>query len=184
MTLGPTFDSTLTAARTGEEWAWAALYRDTAPPLLRYLKARGAVDPADTLGEVFVQVVRKLQGFHGSESEFRAWLFTIARHRLIDEARLRARRPQESAHPTSDVAPPEETAAGRPASSVASPEVQEILSRLTAEQRDVLFLRVLAGLTVEETAQVLGKTDTAIKRLQARGLKSLRRKLAQGVVSF
>src|SRR5512132_2244997 len=116
MTFGPTFDSTLTAARTGEEWAWAALYRDTAPPLLPYLKARGAIDPDDTLGEVFVRVVRKLPEFRGGESDFRAWLFTIARHRLIDEARLRARRPEESAYPTPDGAAPDETAAGRPAS--------------------------------------------------------------------
>lgn len=184
MTLGPTFDSTLTAARTGAEWAWTALYREVAPALLRYVKARGAADPENTLGEVFVQVVRKLPEFRGGESQFRAWLFTIARNRLIDEARHRARRPEESTYPPFEEAGSADTAATSPGASVNSPPVQEILSRLTAEQRDVLFLRVLAGLTLEETAQVLGKTNTAVKRLQARGLKSLRQKLADGVVSF
>jgi RNA polymerase sigma-70 factor (ECF subfamily) len=59
-----------------------------------------------------------------------------------------------------------------------------MLSRLTPEQREVLFLRVLAGLSLEETAEVLGKTPGSVKRLQARGLASLRRRISQGAVSL
>jgi RNA polymerase sigma factor (sigma-70 family) len=187
MSLGPTFETALAAARTGAEWAWALLYRDLAPSVLRYLRARGAAEAEDITGEVFVQVVRNLSQFRGSESDFRAWVFTIARNRLVDEARKQRRKPAEEAM---DAEEARESAAGRmagdsPAEAVEGPErLREILSRLTPEQRDVLFLRVIAGLSLEETAQVLGKTPASVKRLQARGLNSLRRKIAQGTVSL
>jgi RNA polymerase sigma-70 factor, ECF subfamily len=183
MTLGATFDTTLTAARTGAEWAWTLLYRDTAPALLRYLRARGARDPENIVGEVFVQVVRKLPEFRGGEAEFRAWLFTIARNRLTDEVRRRTRRHEEPAGTARlEAVRPADAMSGD--SSAFSSAVWEMLNELTPEQRDVLFLRVLAGLTLEETAQVLGKTSGSVKRLQARGLKALRKKVADGVVSF
>jgi RNA polymerase sigma-70 factor (ECF subfamily) len=184
MTLGPTFETTLTAARTGAEWAWASLYRDLTPNLLRYLKARGADDPENTMGEVFVLLVRKLHGFQGGESEFRAWLFTIARNRLVDEARSRQRRPTVRL-PLDWVASSTGVDDRDIETSSAVPRhLKEVLDHLTPEQRDVLFLRVLAELTLEETAQVLGKTTGSVKRLQARGFKSLRQKIAAGVVSF
>lgn len=184
MTLGPTFDTALAAARTGAEWAWECIYRELSPRLLRYLKARGAEDPENVMGEVFVQVVRKLSQFEGGESEFTAWLFTIARNRLVDEGRRRGRRPTESPFCVSPEQPSLGGADARREFPGVSQTVRDLLGQLTPEQRDVLFLRVLAGLSLDETAQVLGKTVGSVKRLQARGLKSLRQKVAAGVVSF
>lgn len=133
------------------------------------------------MGEVFVQLVRKLPGFEGGESEFKAWLYTIARNRLVDEARHRRRRPAE--YPSCDE--PGLSMGDRPEVSTELPQhIKDVLGQLTPEQRDVLFLRVLAGLTLEETALALGKSTGSVKRLQARGLKSLRQKIAAGVVSF
>ena len=63
--LGENFSGTLEAARTGADWAWAAIYRDLSPAVLGYLRARGAHEPEDVTGEVFVQVVRDLQRFNG-----------------------------------------------------------------------------------------------------------------------
>jgi RNA polymerase sigma-70 factor (ECF subfamily) len=181
MTLGPTFEPALAAARTGAEWAWTVLYRDLAPSVLRYLRARGAEEAEDITGEVFLQVVRNLSQFRGDESAFRSWVFTITRNRLVDEARKRQRRPTD---------PLAESTAGQAAGysledAREMPEhLKEMLSRLTPEQREVLFLRVLAGLSLEETAEVLGKTPGSVKRLQARGLASLRRRISQGAVSL
>lgn len=161
------------------------MYREFAPSLLRYLKARGAPDPENTLGEVFVQVVQKLPYFHGKESDFRAWLFTVARNRLIDEVRYRDRRPTDKALDlTQEIAAADPDTATASSTQLKQAQILEILSHLTSEQRDVLFLRILAGLTIEETAQVLGKTGGSVKRLQSRGLKSLRKKIVQGVVSL
>jgi RNA polymerase sigma factor (sigma-70 family) len=178
--LGADFDTVLLAARTGSDWAWSSLYREYSPALLRYLRAGGAADPEDVLGEVFVKVVLKLCAFHGCESEFKAWIFTIARHRLIDEARRRRPFRWPASH---DLGPGAEPGAD-PSRLIADREVTRVLDHVTPEQRDVLFLRVLAGLSVEETAQVLGKTSGSVKRLQARGLRSLRQKILRGAVSI
>src|SRR3982074_2638252 len=91
--IGENFPRTLEAARTGAEWAWTGIYRDLAPAVLAYLRARRAHEPEDLTGEVFLHVVRDLHRFQGGEREFRAWVFVIARHRLLDEGRRRTRRP-------------------------------------------------------------------------------------------
>jgi RNA polymerase sigma-70 factor (ECF subfamily) len=172
------FESTLAAARTGGEWAWTAIYREYAPSVLRYLKARGAREPEDLLAEVFVQVVRGVPGFEGGEREFRAWIFLIARNRLIDERRRAGRTPFECV-PAEDLGEIVD-ATGTEAealSRLSHQHVMNVLSDLTPDQRDVLFLRVLAGLTAEETARVLGKRIGAVKSLQARALSAIRKKL-------
>src|SRR5215218_3408541 len=91
---GPTpFDELLTRARAGGDAAFAALWRSMHPPLLRWLRvvARYGVD--DIASEVWLTVVRRLDVFRGGESEFRGWLYTIARRRSIDSARQRRRQP-------------------------------------------------------------------------------------------
>ena len=71
----------------GDDWAWRALYDELAPALLGYLRARRADHPEDLLGEVMLQIVRDLPSFGGGFYDFRAWAFTIAHHRLLDERR-------------------------------------------------------------------------------------------------
>jgi RNA polymerase sigma-70 factor (ECF subfamily) len=95
--LSETFLTTLGAARTGAEWAWTVIYRDLAPSVLRYLRARGAREPEQLLGDVFLDVVRALPRFEGGHAEFRTWVFTIAHHRLVDDLRRRRRQPCVSA---------------------------------------------------------------------------------------
>lgn len=176
--IGENFAQTLEAARTGSEWAWTSIYRDLAPAVLGYLRGRGAPDPEDVLGEVFLQVVRDLRGFHGSEREFRAWVFVIAHNRLVDEHRRRARRPVEA---TPDVA--REGVSGDAAEEalqeLAAERVRRIIERLSPDQRAVLLLRVLGGLTVEEVSRVVGKSPGAVKALQRRGLRAVKRALAK-----
>ena len=83
MALGESFAGVLEAARVGAEWAWRALYADTAPDLLRYARASRAPDPEDVVGETFLRAVRGLGSFEGDERGFRAWLFTLARNRIV-----------------------------------------------------------------------------------------------------
>ena len=89
------FKATLKAARAGDERAWESIYADLAPPLLGYLRAKRASNADDLLGEVMLQLVRDLPNFKGGKRDFRAWAFTIAHHRLLDERRREARRPAE-----------------------------------------------------------------------------------------
>jgi RNA polymerase sigma factor (sigma-70 family) len=101
--LGESFPQILAAARGGAEWAWARIYGDLAPPVLGYLRTRGAADAEDLMGEVFLQVVRDLNTFEGGERDFRAWVFTITHHRLLDDVRRRARRPLTSTESRSPI---------------------------------------------------------------------------------
>lgn len=180
--LGEAFDQILVSARAGSDSAWAAIYRDLVPGVLGYLRARGAQDADDLMGEAFLQVVRDLPGFDGDEREFRAWVFVIAHHRLLDDARRRARRPVEAAELSTD-----ELRSGdedEALESVAAERVRQLIAQLSPDQRDVLLLRIIGDLTVEETARVVGKSEGAVKALQRRGLTVIREALSEAGVTL
>ena len=82
------------AAARGDEAAFARLWRDSQPPLLRYLRVVSGKAAEDVASEVWLEVSRRLPRFRGGEGEFRAWLFTTARRRVIDLRRYTARRPE------------------------------------------------------------------------------------------
>jgi RNA polymerase sigma-70 factor (ECF subfamily) len=178
MALGERFPSILAAAQAGGEWAWDVLYRELAGALLGYLRLRGAVEPADLLGEVFLQLARNIGTFEGNEAAFRSWAFMVAHHRLIDERRLRSHRRDEPVgfdelERLGGVGDVEEEAMDRLSVAV----VREIIARLTPDQQEVLLLRILGGLTVEEVARILRKREGAIKALQRRGVAKIRREI-------
>jgi RNA polymerase sigma-70 factor (ECF subfamily) len=181
--LGPNFPQVLAAARSGAEWAWANIYRDLSPSVLGYLRARGAAEPQDLTGEVFLHVVRDLSRFEGDERAFRSWVFVIAHHRLLDDARHRQRRPVE---PMAEVPEAAQTADAEEEAleSLAADRVRRIIEQLSPDQRDVLLLRVLGGLTVTEVAAAIGKRPGAVKALQRRGLTAIERALANEGVTL
>ncbi len=172
--LGQAFEGVLDAAKQGAEWAWASLYRDLAGPVTGYLAARGAREPEDLAAETFLQVARNVHSFEGDEAAFRSWVFVIAHRRLIDLRRSQARRPTTVSMPDDgpgvlggDV---EHEAIGH----LVTAELRDAFRRLTDDQRDVLSLRIIANLTLEETANVVGKRVGAVKAIQRRALIALR----------
>ncbi|MBI5231418.1 MAG: sigma-70 family RNA polymerase sigma factor [Coriobacteriales bacterium] len=184
LTIGPNFSTVLQAARLGAEWAWVEIYRDLSPTVLRYLRAHGAADPEDVLGETFVHVVRRLADFKGDETGFRAWVFTIARSRLLDCWRQSERRPLDHVAPESLVeCLAAENTEGEAMRRLAQDRVRATLDRLTPDQRDVIFLRIIAGLSIDEVARALGKKSGAVKSLQKRGLTAIRREISGEAVS-
>jgi len=174
------FDATLAAAREGAPWAWEALYRDLGPRVLAYLRARRVPEPEDVLGEIFVSVVRDLSRFSGAEDDFRAWVFTIAHHRLVDDLRMRRRRVFLVAEPVAEVATGlqggdvEAEAIDR----LTGGEVARILDELTPEQRDVLLMRIFGDLSLQEVADALGKPLGAVKSLQHRAVRAVKRNMS------
>ena len=177
------FQRTLAAARVGAEWAWRDLYREAAPRVLRFLRARKALEPEDVLGDVFLQAVKNLHAFQGSAGDFHAWLLTIARNRVVDLARSAARRPI-SAGPDGmrrlPAADPDPAMAAE--HHAAQLRVRKVIDGLSPDQRDVMLLRVLSGLTLAETAGVLGKSVGAVKALQVRAVARIRRQIAEETV--
>src|SRR3954469_22083044 len=91
---GAAFDDVLVAAQVGAAWAFEVLYRDLSPVVTGYLRLHGAAEPDDLASETFLGVFTGLAGFRGDEDALRAWVFTIAHRRLVDDWRCRSRRPQ------------------------------------------------------------------------------------------
>jgi RNA polymerase sigma factor (sigma-70 family) len=176
--IGTAFPEVLAAAQAGAGWAFEVLYRDLAPALTGYLRLQGAAEPDDLASETFIGVFRGLGAFRGDEAGLRAWVFTIGRRRLVDDWRRRGRRPllaDDGAHELREYkgGDVEDDALAL----MSSRTVHEVCARLPDDQRDVLLLRIVADLTVEQVAAVLGKTVQAVKALQRRGLTTLRREI-------
>jgi RNA polymerase sigma-70 factor (ECF subfamily) len=178
------FERLLDSARSGEEAAWTSLYRELAPQVRGYLRARGAMEPDDLLAEVFLQVVRDLGSFSGGRKEFCAWVFTIAHHRLLDDVRRARRRPSEPApeEVLEDHLPPMD-AEEEALRSLATDRVQALVARLSMDQRTVLLLRIVGDLSIEQVARVSGKTPGAVKALQRRGLAAVKRLISDREMS-
>lgn len=172
--LGPTFVSVLRAARRGRQSAWDAIYRDLAPPLLGYARSQNAPDPEDLVGEVFLEVVRSLSRFEGDEEErFRGWVFTIARRRLVDARRRSGRRPADLTAP-GELAERAGTYEDDALERLSLEDVRALLACLSEDQREVMVLRLVAGLRTAEIAEVTGRHPEAVKGLAKRAIARLR----------
>ncbi|WP_062464385.1 RNA polymerase sigma factor [Demequina soli] len=178
MRLGPAFDSVLTAARAGEEWAWTEIYRELAGPVRGYLAGRGSPSPEDEAADTFLHVAKGIGGFTGDESDFRSWVFSIAHRRMVDAHRRAGRRPEAPADEDALAALVREAApsAEREALLRSQAEtVDALLAGLNGRQREILLLRIVAGLSVKETAAVVGASESSVKVTQHRALAALRR---------
>ena len=175
------FQWRLNAARRGEEWAWQEIYLDLAGPITGYVRARGSNDPEDLASEVFLQVARNIAKFKGDADSFRSWVFVIAHRRIIDERRTKQRRPVTTDDPADPTGGNVEEEA---LDEISLNRVHEAMRHLTDDQREVLILRVIADLSLAETAKVLDKDIGAVKALQRRAVLTLRRLVDEGRVSL
>ena len=166
------------AARGGDEEAFVVLWRALHPPLLRYLRVRGEQAPEDLAAETWMHVVKGLSAFEGGAPEFRAWLFTIARHRAIDGSRTRARRPatipvadpaQMEAHPMVPSAEDDAVAHDDTARALA------LVATLPPDQAEAVMLRVVAGLDVADVARLMDKKPGTVRVMVHRALRALAR---------
>lgn len=175
------FDEALRRARAGEPAGFDALVRHLDPKLVGFARARGAEDPEGLADDVLVQMCRSIGTFEGNLPQLRAWVFTIARNRLIDERRRAGRRVDAQPVEPARLPEPEADDATRPDVHVvaagAGERVEAMLAPLTDDQREVVLLRVVVGLSVEETASVVGRKPGAVRALQHRALQQLRREL-------
>ena len=164
----------MAAAQCGSEQAFSVLWRDVNPALLRYLRVVAAEHAEDVAAETWVQVVRGLPRFTGDETAWRAWLFTTARRRLLDQVRLRKRHPSEPLDEISPMDIPRTADAEQVAlDHMATESAMALLSKLPEQQAEVIFLRIVAGLDTEAVAEILGRSPGAVRVAAHRGLKKL-----------
>jgi len=171
---GLPFDDVLAAAQAGAAWAFEVLYRDLSPSVTGYLRMHGAAEPDDLASETFIGIFTGLSGFHGDEDALRAWVFTIAHRRLVDDWRRRSRRPLVADDDTDLMGLAGGNVEDDVLVRVGAENVHRLCAELPDDQRAVLLLRILADLTVEQVAQVMGRSVGSVKALQRRGLRSLR----------
>jgi len=176
------FEEVLNRARTGAGDAFTQLYQDLSGPVAGYLRSRGVPDVEDLTSEVFIAVFTGVGTFDGSQVQFRSWVFTIAHHRAADHWRRVARQTPSAPYEAADDTRQVESAEGTALAGLGTERVIRLLSQLTDEQREVLALRVVGDLTVEQVAEVTGRTIGAVKALQRRGLRTLRRMIGTEAV--
>jgi RNA polymerase sigma-70 factor, ECF subfamily len=176
--IGPEFPVVLGAAARGDEDAFGRLWRDLQPRLLRYFLVAAPAAAEDLASETWLGVVRGIDRFEGNEPAFRAWVFTIARHEVLDWRRRAARRPIEDlpANALAEQAAPDDPAADAVEGFSTRAALAEV-ANLPADQAEAIVLRVVAGLGVDRVAAIMGKRPGTVRVLTHRGLRRLAERL-------
>lgn len=167
----------LRQARTADETALAAIYDTYHTPLYRYIYRQvGDVETArDLTAQVFQRFLQALQRESGPERQLKAWLYRTAHNLVVDLYRRQEHRrhlPLEDQTLTSDADP-----AWQAEQQLLAADVREALRELTPDQRQVITLKFLAGMSNAEVASVIDKPVGAVKSLQHRALAALQRQL-------
>ncbi|WNZ25556.1 RNA polymerase sigma factor [Leptolyngbya sp. NK1-12] len=156
--------------------AFAELYRRNLKAVYRYHLSRvGNVhDAQDLTAQTFLAAQEAIASFQG-RGKFAAWLMGVASRKTVDYfRRQRSILPLEEAHEVADDSiAPEEFAAQQ----LSLEQVAQALSHLSADRAEAIALQVFGGLSVAEVAQVMDKSEAAVKMLVCRALKDLRKHL-------
>lgn len=165
-------------ARARDPDLFNIVYRIYGSQVLGYLTARGVEDPEAVMQEVFLAVLPRLETVTGGVAGLRTFIFSIAHARMVDDHRRQRRAPVEVPFEP-DLDRREDTSAETEVMQrVAPQEVLDLLHVLPEDQREVLSLRLVGGLTVEQVGDVMGKSAGAVKQLQRRALVKLREQSA------
>jgi RNA polymerase sigma-70 factor (ECF subfamily) len=180
----PDLEAALAASARGDHDALAVLYRELNPRLLRYLRHHAGPVAEDLASEVWLALAPRLGGFEGSFENLKALMFSIAHRRVVDEYRRRGRTPARApfgeAFDLADDDDPETVAVEHLTTQGA---VELLVRKLPADQADVVLLRVLGDLDVEQVAQILDKSKGAVRIAQHRALQRLQQAFAEKAVT-
>jgi RNA polymerase sigma-70 factor, ECF subfamily len=148
------------------------LYLQHHEHIFRFIWSRvhDALLAEDLTGEVFIRMVANLPNYRDRSLPFRAWLYQIARNLIIDYHRKEASAQSLKDVANAHTASPEENVEV----ALTLERVQQTLEKIDPAQREVVELRFLAELSLEEVAEAMDKSVAAVKALQHRGLASLR----------
>jgi RNA polymerase sigma-70 factor (ECF subfamily) len=181
--IGESFEGVLGAAREGADWAVAVLFRALQPRLLRFLRAQAPQDAEDIASQAWLEVARSLPRFEGDEDDFCALVFTVARRRLFDHRRANRRRPVtlDGDGTFATIADPlrmeDDVISGIRGEEAA----RRIHALLPSDQAEIVLLRVVGGLSVDEVARLVGRRPGTVRVLQHRALKRLAQKLGDNL---
>ncbi len=170
-------------ARGGDTEAFGMLYDHYHPQVYRFLYYRvGSQALAEDLtSDTFFRALRSMSSFRWQGKDFGAWLMTIARNLTTDHYKSGRNRLEMT---TEDMSPHDSATDGPETAVLASltnEALMEALRQLPAEQQECLVMRFLQGMSIAETAQVMGRSDGAIKQLQLRAVRNLAKLMPEGL---
>jgi len=171
-------------ARKGDAEAFGMLFDHYHGSVYRFLfhRTRSTTLAEDLTSETFFRALRSMSNFRWQGKDFGAWLMTIARNLATDHfkagrTRLELTTEDMSLHDDGTQDGPENAVL----TSLTNEALLEALTELPTEQRDCLVMRFLQGMSIAETAAVLGRSDGAVKQLQLRGVRNLAKLLPEGI---
>lgn len=166
-------------ATTGDNEAFAELFQAYRPTVQRFIQARVRSHSLaeDLTSETFLRALRRIGSFTWQGRDIGAWLITIARNLVADHYKSGRYRMEICTDEALEPGPAQEGPEHLVLDAMTRRTVREAITRLGDEQRQCLTLRFLRGLSVAETAQLMGKNEGAIKALQYRAVRSLARLL-------
>ncbi|UVJ40072.1 RNA polymerase sigma factor [Arthrobacter sp. CJ23] len=167
-------DDVLRALQGRDSELFRAVYQAYAGPVLGYLTAKGVADPEAVTQDVFLAVLPRISTITGGAQGLRTFVFSVAHARMVDDRRQQSRSPEHCEFETERDSRASGSAEDEAMELLAPGEVLALLDILGEDQRDVLALRIVAGLTVEQAAEIVGKSPGAVKQLQRRALITLR----------
>ena len=178
----------LTRAAEGDEAAISTLYRSLNPLLLRYLRHHVGRVAEDVASEVWLALAPQMADFGGSLEQFRALMFTIASRRVVDEYRRNGRQTptvsfSDDFAETFDRADSCDTEAQVIGRITAQSAVERLVGCLPEDQAEIVLLRVLGDLEVAQVAEIVGKSNGAVRIAQHRALQRLQRTWQRKVVT-
>jgi RNA polymerase sigma-70 factor, ECF subfamily len=170
-------------ARGGDAEAFGMLYDHYQGSVYRFLYYRvGSVALAEDLtSETFFRALRSMSSFRWQGKDFGAWLMTIARNLTTDHFKASRTRLEST---TEDMSPHDSATDGPEVAVLATLTNEALLAalkKLPPEQQECLIMRFLQGLSIAETAKVLGRSDGAIKQLQLRAVRNLAKLMPEGL---
>lgn len=176
-----TEDRLLAQARTGDQVAVIRIYDAYFSPIYQYIRLRvgDAMTAEDLAADVFVKFIAALRGSNPPRDSLRGWLFKVARFSIADHYGAEAKMPQTTLDDWVS-APSDEQPEVQFLAMISTQRAQNAVRMLAADQQEVLVLRFGQQLSLQETADIMGKSVSAIKSLQWRAVETLRRIVADG----
>lgn len=174
------FRELIVKAKDGDRGAFSAIYEECFTPIFRYiyLRVKNRTEAEDLAQTVFLKAFQSLPGFREQGRPFLAYLFTIARNAVIDFWRVNKKNavddPDQALLVTAD---PKGDPVSRIDEKHAAEMVKQTMKNLTPDQEEVLSLKFMSELSYQEIAKIIGKSEEAVRQLQCRGLKALRKHL-------
>jgi len=162
-------------ARNGDKDAFGQLYDHYQPSVYRFLYYRvGSMTLAEDLtAETFFRALRSMHSFRWQGKDFGAWLMTIARNLTADHFKAGRTRLEQTTEDMQTLDSTSESPEIEVLSSLTNEALLKALGELPTEQRECLIMRFLQGLSIAETAEILGRSSGAVKQLQLRGVRNL-----------